>query len=93
MPTHSLNAALSPSHDIGRISYGYLPDGVTTDVANGRSALAALRQWRGLTCWELSEQSGVDLIIIMLAERGSDLMAEERAAIAAVLNVDEELIG
>ncbi|MCX5576697.1 hypothetical protein [Kaistia terrae] len=64
-----------------------------TDVANGTSALAALRHWRSLTCWELSEQSGVDLIIIMLAERGSDLMPEERAAIAAVLNVDEELIG
>ncbi|WEK52439.1 MAG: hypothetical protein P0Y66_10900 [Candidatus Kaistia colombiensis] len=58
-----------------------------------KSPLAALRQSGGLTCAELSERSGVDLIIIMLAERGSDLLPEERAAIAAVLGVDAFMIG
>lgn len=88
MPTPSIHQSTA-----ARVSYGYLPDGVIANAASGGSALAALRKWREITCAELSEQSGVDLIIIMLAERGSDLMADERAAIAAVLQVDEELIG
>lgn len=88
MPTQSPTQSIT----VARLSYGYLPDGVMANVAKGGSALAALRQWRGLTCAELSDRSGVDLIIIMLAERGSDLMPEERAAIATVLNVDDDLI-
>lgn len=95
MPIHSIphaSAAVPPGRlSSPRISYGYLPEGVMAQAANG-SALAALRKWRGLTCAELSDRSGVDLIIIMLAERGSDLMPDERAAIASVLEVDDNLI-
>ncbi|WP_018184002.1 hypothetical protein [Kaistia granuli] len=81
------------SADISRASFGYLPEGVMATIGDGMSTLTALRQWRGLTCAELSERSGVDLIIIMLAERGSDLMPEEREAIAEVLSCDPELMG
>lgn len=88
MPIQTYDQSVS----IARVSYAYLPDVVMANVAKGGSTLAALRQWRGLSCSELSDRSGVDLIIIMLAERGSDLMPEERAAIATVLNVDDDLI-
>lgn len=81
------------SAEFSRASFGYLPEGVMATIGEGMSTLTALRQWRGLTCSELSERSGVDLIIIMLAERGSDLMPEERDSIAQVLAVDPDLMG
>jgi hypothetical protein len=81
------------SAGLSRVTFGYLPEGVVATIGEGQSTLAALRQWRGFTCSELSERSGVDLIIIMLAERGSDLMPEERDAIARVLSVDPEVMG
>jgi hypothetical protein len=80
------------SAGFSRTSAGYLPEGVVT-IGEGQSTLTALRQWRGLTCSELSDRSGVDLIIIMLAERGSDLMPEERESIARILAVDPDLMG
>ncbi|BCP52662.1 hypothetical protein K32_12790 [Kaistia sp. 32K] len=81
------------SAEVSRASFGYLPEGVMTTIGDGTSTLTALRQWRGFTCSELSDRSGVDLIIIMLAERGSDLLPEERAAIAEILSVDPDLLG
>ncbi|WP_156911973.1 hypothetical protein [Kaistia adipata] len=81
------------SAGLSRASFGYLPEGVAATIGEGQSALAALRQWRGLSCSQLSERSGVDLIIIMLAERGSDLMPEEKEAIARVLSVDPDMMG
>lgn len=81
------------SADIDRATFEYLPEGVMATIGVGTPTLTALRQWRGLTCTELSDLSGVDLIIIMLAERGSDLMPDERQAIAEVLSVDPDLIG
>ncbi|MFI5409731.1 hypothetical protein [Kaistia sp. UC242_56] len=87
MPIQSIHQATAAASPVSRSSYGYLPEGVTPIG----SSLAALRKSRGLTCAQLSERSGVDLIIIMLAERGSDLMAEERAAIATVLEVEDDV--
>ena len=87
MPIQSIHQATAAASPVSRSSYGYLPEGVTPI---GGSSLAALRKSRGLTCSLLSERSGVDLIIIMLAERGSDLMAEERTAIARVLEVEDD---
>jgi len=88
MPTHAFprftGLPVTPAH---------LPEGVVASAMHGTSQLSTIRQSVGLTRAELSEQSGVDLIIIMLAERGSDLLPEERTAIAAVLQVDEFLIG
>jgi hypothetical protein len=81
------------SAGFGRTTSGPVPEGVLATIGDGHSTLAALRKWRGLTCSELSDLSGVDLIIIMLAERGSDLLPEERDAIARILSVSPEMMG
>jgi hypothetical protein len=81
------------SAGFSRTSPVHLPEGVLATISEGQSTLTALRQWRGLTCSELSELSGVDLIIIMLAERGSDLMPDEKEAIARVLSVEPDMMG
>lgn len=89
MPIHSSLQSTAAAGPHSGSPHGYLAD---VDTVRGGSSLATLRKSRGLTCAELSERSGVDLIIIMLAERGSDLMPEERTAIAAVLQVEDNLI-
>jgi hypothetical protein len=81
------------SAGFSRASSGTLSEGVLATIGERQSTLAALRKRRGLTCNELSELSGVDLIIIMLAERGSDLMPEEKEAIARVLSVEPDMMG
>ncbi|MBN9026795.1 MULTISPECIES: helix-turn-helix domain-containing protein [Kaistia] len=88
MPTHAFPRFTGLS---GASSFP--PEGVVATAAKARSPLTAIRQDVGLTRAELAEQSGVDLIIIMLAERGSDLLPHERAAIAAVLQIDEFQLG
>lgn len=67
-----------------------LPDRVVQRIAEGVPLLKAMREWRGLTAYELSEQAEVQLVILMLAERGGDLLPEEARAIARVLGIDAE---
>lgn len=83
-----MNQRCSPAE----ISLWHLPEGVAFVVANGRSMLSALRAWRGLSALQLSEASGVDLVILMMAEKGFELEADERIALAAALSVDQRLL-
>jgi hypothetical protein len=80
------------SADFGRSAFAALPDGLMETVSDGQSILTGLLLWHGLSCNELSERSGVDLIIIMLAERGGALMREEKQAIAKVLAIDPAIL-
>lgn len=83
-----MNQHCSPA----KISLWHLPDCVLSDVANGASMLAALRRWRGLSRPQLSEASGVDLVILMMAEKGFALEAGEKLVLATALRVDSRLI-
>ncbi|MCX5581755.1 helix-turn-helix domain-containing protein [Kaistia terrae] len=73
-------------------SVGYLPYSVAKALSEGNSMLRALREWRGLSFTELSDASGVDLVLLMLAERGSELLPDEQAALAKVLSVEERVL-
>lgn len=75
-----------------RSRFKRLPEGIQSRVDGGAHLLTAVREWRGYTCSELCDLAEVQLVILMLAERGGDLLPEEAEALAQVLGVDVDLI-
>ena len=69
-----------------------LPESLAEALSEGQSRLKAVREWRGMTCSQLSDSSGVDLVLLMMAERGSDLLPEEWLALAHALGVEVSLL-
>ena len=65
-----------------------LPAEVSALVLKGKSRLAALRKWRGLTQIELATKAGLWQNQISAAEGGRAMSDDTAAKIAAALDVD-----
>lgn len=74
------------------LSCWHLPDPILEILAAGGSFLTALREWRGLSRGALSEISGVDLAVLVMAECGGQLVDREQQALATALRVDRCLL-
>jgi hypothetical protein len=92
MPFPSLAEAKMDQNFSNHATIWHLPESVAEALRDGQTTLKALREWRALTSSQLSDLSGVDLVLLMMAERGSDLLPEEWMALARTLRVEVSVL-
>jgi len=81
----------TPAQEFGPDADEDLPEEVLAAVANGKSALAAVREWKGIAVEDLARLAGVSAGTIHSAEGGQELSPEDQVKLAAALGVGADL--
>jgi antitoxin component HigA of HigAB toxin-antitoxin module len=80
-----------PTQEFGPDADEDLPEEVLAAIAGGKTALEAVRAFRGMSIEALAERSGVSAAVIRGAEGGRELSLEAQAKLASALGVGADL--